>query len=115
MPTTVLHPAAPTWHLTRARIAVRSVPCQLCQAPADVPCQPSPSAGHLRRWIDGYTSTLISGEDIAEVATGRRIRCASLAELERRLQEANPGPRAGRSCPGWPGRAFGPSPPGKRR
>jgi hypothetical protein len=36
-------------------------------------------------------SAAVPGYTAVEVATGRRIRCASLAELERRLQEANPG------------------------
>ena len=46
---------------------VRRVRCTLCWAPAGHPCQRSPRADHLQRWIDAYRDGLLSKAELGEV------------------------------------------------
>jgi hypothetical protein len=46
---------------------VRRVRCTLCWAPPGGPCQRSPRADHLQRWIDAYKDGLLSKAELGEV------------------------------------------------
>ena len=58
---------------------MRSTPAEFARVKVRFP------AWYIQRTLPGVA---LPGYSAVEVATGRRIRCASLAELESRLQQA---------------------------
>ena len=46
---------------------VRRVRCTLCWSAPGGPCQRSPRADHLQRWIDAYRDGLLSKAELGEV------------------------------------------------
>jgi hypothetical protein len=69
---------------TRAPVdAARMLPCSLCWAASGTPCQQSPEADHLARYLDAYANGKISRKDMtavfaaAEVITAYRLVTAA--------------------------------------